>query len=267
MLYTVKEMSELSKVTIKALHHYHKIGLLEPQETSESGYRLYGEAEVKRLQEILFYRELDFPLEEIKRLLDEAPDRLRILEGQQRLLRERQLRLERLSATLEASIASEREGGRLPEAELFAGFGTAEEWEAALAEQSRHLQETYGYELPGADAIDAERMNRQAAESARFMNELADALRAGLAHDSEETRAAIGRHLTARQAEGIGAEAAEFAGQARFFLSDAFHRGMLESMQTGLAYYLCLAAESYAESGTGTGTEPEKEPGTKNEIK
>lgn len=246
MLYTVKEMSELSKVTIKTLHHYHKIGLLMPCKVSEGGYRLYGAEEVKRLQEILFYRELDFPLEEIKRLLDEAPDRLGILESQQSLIRERQLRLERLSAALAASIASEREGSLLPEAELFAGFGTAEEWEAALAEQRRHLQDAYGYELPGAEAIDPAQMNRQAAEAARFMNEMAGALREGLAHDDEETRSRIGRHLAAQREEGVATGPAEFALQARFFLGDGFHREMLESMQTGLAYYLCLAAESYA---------------------
>jgi DNA-binding transcriptional MerR regulator len=59
MLYTVKEVSDLSGVTIKTLHHYHKIGLLKPREISEAGYRLYGERELERLQEILFYRELE----------------------------------------------------------------------------------------------------------------------------------------------------------------------------------------------------------------
>ncbi|CAI6071893.1 MerR family transcriptional regulator [Cohnella sp. JJ-181] len=248
MRYTVKEMSELSKVTIKALHHYHKIGLLVPVEVSEAGYRLYGQDEVKRLQEILFYRELEFPLEEIKRLLDEGQGRLRILESQQAILHERQQRLERLSVTLEASIVSEREGGSMPVAELFAGFGTAEEWEAALAEQNKHLKETYGFELPGAAAIDPDRLNRQAAEAARFMDEMSRALREGLAHDGAETQARIERHLSVQQEEGLPSSVAAFAAQSRFFLSDAFHRGMLESMQTGLAYYLCLAAEAYAEA-------------------
>lgn len=56
MLYTLKEVSELSGVTIKTLHHYHKIGLLAPCEISEAGYRLYGTKELERLQQILFYR-------------------------------------------------------------------------------------------------------------------------------------------------------------------------------------------------------------------
>ncbi|WP_217595872.1 MerR family transcriptional regulator [Cohnella sp. GbtcB17] len=252
MKFTVKEMSALSKVTIKTLHHYHKLGLLVPVEISEAGYRLYGQKELERLQEILFYKELDFPLEEIKRLLEGETDRLRILEGQRELIRERKRRLERLSVTLDSSIESEREGAAMPAASLFVGFGTAEEWEAALAEQSRHLKETYDFELPGADAIDPERMNRQAAEAARFMEEMARSLREGRAHDDEEAHTRIERHLAARAAEGQPASPEEFAGQCRFFLGDAFHRGMLESMQTGLSYYLCLVAESYAEAGRRT---------------
>lgn len=251
MRYTVKEMSELSKVTIKTLHHYHEIGLLMPAEISDAGYRLYGEEEIERLQEILFYRELEFPLEEIKRLLERAPNRLHILESQQATIRERQLRLERLSVTLEASIAAEREGGKLPVERLFAGFGTAEEWEAALSEQNRYLKESYGVELPGAADIDPARMNRQAEEAARFMHEMARGLREGTPHDDQRTHARIDLHLKARQGKaGDGQQTGpnEFAAQARFFLQDDFHRGMLESMQTGLAYYLCLAAEAYAAS-------------------
>ncbi|SFD72254.1 MerR HTH family regulatory protein [Paenibacillus catalpae] len=86
MLYTVKEVSEMSNVTIKTLHHYHKIGLLMPSEISEAGYRLYGIHELQRLQEILLYRELEFSLDQIKHLLNANPDRQSILQQQEALL-------------------------------------------------------------------------------------------------------------------------------------------------------------------------------------
>lgn len=86
MLYTVKELSDLAKVTVKTLHHYHRIGLLLPHSVSDAGYRLYGEEELERLQQILFYRELDFPLKQIKQLLDGEPERLSILSSQKQLL-------------------------------------------------------------------------------------------------------------------------------------------------------------------------------------
>lgn len=63
--YTVTEVARLAGVTVKALHHYHKIGLLKPCKVTEAGYRLYGTKELERLQQILFYRELDFSLEQI----------------------------------------------------------------------------------------------------------------------------------------------------------------------------------------------------------
>ena len=66
MSYTVHEVAKLSGVTIKTLYHYHKIGLLMPESIAENSYRYYGEKELKRLQQILFYRELDFSLENIK---------------------------------------------------------------------------------------------------------------------------------------------------------------------------------------------------------
>lgn len=66
MFFSVKEMAELSHITVKTLHHYHKIGLLLPAKITEAGYRLYSMEELERLQAILFYRELDFPLLKIK---------------------------------------------------------------------------------------------------------------------------------------------------------------------------------------------------------
>ena len=84
---TVKEVCKRSGVTARALHHYDAIGLLRPTQTTEAGYRLYDDKALERLQMILLYRELQFPLEEIKRILDSSDfDRNRALEQQVHLL-------------------------------------------------------------------------------------------------------------------------------------------------------------------------------------
>lgn len=70
---TVHEVAELTGVTIRALHYYDEIGLLKPSIVTESRYRLYTEADLGRLQEILFFREVGFALKEIK-LLMSSPD-------------------------------------------------------------------------------------------------------------------------------------------------------------------------------------------------
>lgn len=67
---TVKEVSSLTGVSVRTLHYYDAIGLLKPTKVTEAGYRLYGGAELSRLQNILLFRELQFPLKEIKTILD-----------------------------------------------------------------------------------------------------------------------------------------------------------------------------------------------------
>ncbi|MBB6729946.1 MerR family transcriptional regulator [Cohnella zeiphila] len=247
MLRTVKEVSELSGVTVKALHHYHKIGLLAPCGITDAGYRLYGRRELEKLQQILFYRELDLPLATIKRLLDERPERQSILSGQRKLLDDRRRRLERLIRTLDESLDSERRGEPMDQEKLFEGFATEAEWREALKDQDEHLEKTYGFDpRQDREPIDVADMNEQAAEAARFMADMAAALRAGTKASSEEVGARIERHLEFQRRHGHETNAAVYAGQCRFFLDDDFHRGMLESQQTGLAYYLCAAAEAYA---------------------
>ena len=94
---TVKEVSRLTGVSVRTLHHYDAIGLLKPSKVTEAGYRLYDEATLGRLQTILLFRELEFPLKEIKALLDAADfDPLAALDDQIRLLELRREHLERL---------------------------------------------------------------------------------------------------------------------------------------------------------------------------
>ena len=67
---TVKEVSELSGVSVRTLHHYDAIGLLKPTEVTDAGYRLYDDKTIEKLQTVLMFRELEFPLKDIKKILD-----------------------------------------------------------------------------------------------------------------------------------------------------------------------------------------------------
>ena len=94
---TVKEVSRLTGVSVRTLHHYDAIGLLKPTRVTEAGYRLYDDAALRRLQSILLFRELQFPLKEIRQILD-CPDfdQMEALEQQIRLLELQRQRLDRL---------------------------------------------------------------------------------------------------------------------------------------------------------------------------
>lgn len=255
MLYTVKEISKLSGVTVKTLHHYHKIGLLLPCEVSEAGYRLYGTKELERLQEILFYRELDFPLKRIQQLLDGEPERLAILSGQEKLLLLRQQRVERIIQTLRQSISSLERGETMESQDMFNGFESEEEWRNALEEQNQHLKASYGFDMLDSAPIEVQELNEQAAEAAEFMKGMAQALKMGMKHNDHVVHARIGNHLDFLNKQGLAISADDFAAQTRFFLGDDFHLRMLEDQQTGLAYYLAAAAESYAVSLGAKGAE------------
>ena len=94
---TVKEVSCLTGVSVRTLHHYDAIGLLKPAKVTEAGYRLYDDAALGRLQTILLFRELQFPLKEIREMLDAADfDPIAALDDQIRLLQLRREHLDRL---------------------------------------------------------------------------------------------------------------------------------------------------------------------------
>ncbi len=103
--YGVNELSKLSGVTIRALHHYDTIGLLKPAERTEVGYRYYGEEELLRLQQILFYKELGFSLKEIESVLSSSDfDLVQALHEHKAHLSKKRKRIGVLLKTIDTTI-------------------------------------------------------------------------------------------------------------------------------------------------------------------
>jgi len=124
MSYSVGQVSAFAGVTVRTLHHYDKAGLLSPSDRSRAGYRLYSEADLVRLQQILFYRELGFPLDEIAVIFkDPQVDPLKRLRARQRQLHEEIARLQRLAEVAERAIEVQRTGVTLTPQERFEVFG------------------------------------------------------------------------------------------------------------------------------------------------
>lgn len=104
----INEAARLTGVSVRTLHYYDQIGLLRPEEITEAGYRLYGEASMERLEQILFFRELGFPLKEIRKILSNpAFDRTEALKNHRRLLALQRDRLERLIALADRTLKGE----------------------------------------------------------------------------------------------------------------------------------------------------------------
>lgn len=121
---TVGAVARLAGLTVRTLHHYDEIGLIKPGRRSSGGYRLYGEAEVERLQEVLFFRELGFGLEEIKDIVDRRDyDRAAVLDRQRELLVARADRLLAMVDAIDRAVNARRTGMKLSREEMLEVFG------------------------------------------------------------------------------------------------------------------------------------------------
>jgi len=105
---TVKEISELTGISARTLHYYDEIGLFVPTQKSEAGYRLYDDKALEALQQILFFREFDIPLKEIKAIMENPDfDKNRILQMQRKMLVAKKERMERLIASIDEILKGE----------------------------------------------------------------------------------------------------------------------------------------------------------------
>lgn len=135
---TVGEVAKLAHVSVRTLHHYDSIGLLVPSERSESGYRLYGEADLEKLQQVLFFRELGFGLDQITQIMrDPTFDRREALEMQRRMLADKTAQLQHMIEAVDAAIDSMERGLTMDEKDRFEVFGEFDpaEYEAEARER------------------------------------------------------------------------------------------------------------------------------------
>lgn len=141
MEYASNKVSKMSGVSARTLRYYDEIGLLKPARIASSGYRVYGQAELDTLQQILFYRELEFPLEAIKKLLSVPDfDREQAFMSHLAELSKKRERLDTLIATVTKSIAAMRGEQSMSDKEKFEGF------KQAMIDENEHQ---YGAEIRG----------------------------------------------------------------------------------------------------------------------
>lgn len=248
--YTVGALAKLAGVSVRTLHLYDEQGLVEPSGRSAAGYRLYGRADLLRLQQVLFYRELDIPLEEIKRLVD-APgyDNVSALRRHRRLLELKAERLSGLMVTIDRTIrALNGESDMLSDKELYEGFD-----DETIERYEREAQETWG----GTDAYEqsGKRVRAMSKEQWAAVRErgqeislaFADAFRSGKPADGPDALAVCGRwaeHLrafyepTPEMLEGLGA----------MYADHPDFRATYEAYAVGLADWLKAAMLAYARS-------------------
>jgi len=148
MEYTVHGLAKLAGISSRTLRYYDEIGILKPLKINSSGYRIYGQEQVDKLQQILFYRELGVSLEEIKEIIaDPGFDVLKALRSHREKLMEKRKQLDLLISNVEKTIAEKEGKTKMSDREKFEGF---------KKRLVRENEEKYGREVHekfGADAL------------------------------------------------------------------------------------------------------------------
>jgi MerR family transcriptional regulator, thiopeptide resistance regulator len=126
MAYTVKQVAALSGVSVRTLHFYDESGLLKPAYVAANGYRHYEEPQLLMLQQILFYRELGFELQQIKKILRRKDfEKVAALESHRKVLQKNLTRTRSLIETIDKTIKHLKGTEKMKNEELFAGFTVA----------------------------------------------------------------------------------------------------------------------------------------------
>ena len=186
---TVHEVSELAGVSVRTLHHYDDIGLLRPNKRTDSGYRLYDEDDLARLQQILLFRELEFPLADIRAIVDSPGfDRECVLEQQLELL---ELKREHIDRLIDLAKSLMKEGVSEVGFDAF-DTGKLDEYKAAAQEQWGSTGAWAEYEAKSAGRTAKEEANMGEGLMALFVPFGAMAA-AGADPASEEAKAQAAR--------------------------------------------------------------------------
>src|SRR5438270_8995919 len=123
MAYTVKQVAAMSGVSVRTLHFYDETGLLKPAYHGANGYRFYEEPQLLMLQQILFYRELGFGLNQIKQILGRADfEKIAALESHRSVLEQEFARTRALIDTIDKTIEHLKGNKRMTSEEMFVGF-------------------------------------------------------------------------------------------------------------------------------------------------
>jgi DNA-binding transcriptional MerR regulator len=247
--YTVGRVAALSGVTIRTLHHYDEIGLLSPSGRGASGYGIYEESDIERLQQILFYKELGFDLKEIATIVDDpGTDALGHLRRQRTLLTERIGRLSAMVDAIDYEMEARTMDIRLTPEERLEVFGEFHpEDYAEEAEQRWGETEAYRQSQRRVSSYTKEDWQRLKAEGEEVQGRLAAALNAGLQADSEEAMAAVEAHRQHISRWFYECSYEIHRGLTEMYVSDERFRSHYDTQTPGLADFIREAALANAD--------------------
>ncbi|MDT0160933.1 MerR family transcriptional regulator [Bacillus sp. AG4(2022)] len=244
MAMKVKEAADLAGISVRTLHHYDEIGLLVPDELSEAGYRLYSDDNLQTLQQILFFKELGFPLKKIKEIISSPSfDQQKAFELHREMLLEKRSRLDKMIASLDKTIRHVKGEIHMSNKERFEGF-----------DFSSNPYEQEARERWGDEAVDAsnKKISNMTKEEQQKLGDSMNGIYRSLAEvrhmapDSDEAQEAIGdwfKFLNKMGSYSLDA----FKGLGQLYVDDERFTKNIDQFGEGLAIFMRDAMAVYAD--------------------
>lgn len=246
MSYTVNQLSKLAGISVRTLHYYDQIGLLKPTYIAENGYRSYDEAELMRLQQILFFRELEFSLQDIKKLLS-RPDYsvVAALQDQKTLMRLKRDRIDRLIKSINKTIATMNSNQKTNNEEMYNAFNDAEikEYQDEVKQRWGNT-EAYKQSMQRVGKMTKQEMEKLKADGKAFTQELANAMDKPVEHP--DVQALIQKHY-----EGVQffyeCSIEMYRNLGNMYVDDPRFTAYYDAFQPGLAMFVRDAIRYYCD--------------------
>lgn len=253
MEYTVQKLAKLAGVSTRTLRYYDEIGLLKPERITSAGYRIYGQTQVDLLQHILFYRELEFSLEDIQSILSnpQFDEKSALIAHQERLMAKK-MQLETLIQTVTQTIALKEGRTHMTDKEKFNGF-KSEKLAKNEAQYGAEIREKYGEEVVKKSNEKFMNMTEaQYAEVTALQNEFHDKIKAAyLANEPKGDVAMEAADLHRRWLcyfwpEGTYSKESHM-GLAQMYVDDERFTAHYDAIEPGLAVFLKEVIDYYCQ--------------------
>ncbi|GMR01865.1 MAG: MerR family transcriptional regulator [Acidimicrobiia bacterium] len=248
--YTVGDIASMAGITVRTLHHYDEIGLLTPSHRTESGYRMYDDEAIERLQAILSYRSLGLGLDEIAAAIDDADEAIKVLRDARQRVLERIKHLEVIAMTLTRTITDHARGDTMSTEDKLSAFGDFDPAEHEQEAEDRWgATDMYKESTRRTSSYQPQDWEKIKSEANTIYQDLVALMNAGIPAESDEAAALVEEHRAHISRWYYECSPRNHAALGRMYVANPRFAVNIDDAGEGLTEYLSAAiAAAYTTS-------------------